>query len=165
MSKRKSWVGNFSIESLFALLRQSEKELINLKKIEKETIMLKKRIKEVEYTIYVLKFFLVRKHLAANISLQEIAKKDINSYGLTKDVYDTIFTIKALEEKEPIEVSLLESVIDSLDIEHICMIMNSQNDNIYRKFANERFEKLIFDVEDDVYDEFVLKKRMDEGRD
>ena len=62
------------------------------------------------------------------------------------------------------KIELLNNVIDTLNLEQVLTILNIKKGTIYEKLANNRFNDLIFDVDADVYDEYVLKKKMDEGR-
>ena len=165
MSKRRSWFGNFSIDSLFVLLKQSEKELEELNSIEEPSVKLKLRKRDVEYSIRVFKNLLVKRILESNISLTEISKNIMKTNDTIKDVYKEVFTLKLVDKDELIDIELLNNVIDTLNLEQVLTIINVKKGTIYEKLANNRFNDLIFDVDTDVYDEYVLKKKMDEGRD
>lgn len=163
MSNRKSYFENFSTSTLFVVLEQNFRELatLELKYTCMPNKLLKKRIKQIKLVLEVSKNVIVRRYLQEDISLMKIAKLLLNNEGIKKEVYQEIFTLKVLEKDEIISLELLSRVIKELDISELMLIIRNKGNSIYGHLALKRYDELIFDVEPDVYQELVMKKRRD----
>ncbi len=160
MSKRKSYYENFSTSSLFALLKQSYIEL-ELFEEKKETRELKKAIFELEVLIRRIKKIIENRYIEEEASINRIATDYLNCDPYFKEVYKDIFLTRLLTADEFVDVNLINRVINTLDIEDIFIIMNSKEDSIYGKLASKRYDKMVFEVEEDVYNDYVLKNEND----
>ena len=166
MKKRKSYFENFPTNSLFVVLEQNNKELIELEiiKLTKPTSLLKEKIKQVELVIAVVKSVIVERYLQDNISLTEIAKRLVKEKGIKQDVYKELFTLKIINTEELISTELLERAIDKLELSQIKMIIRAKEDTIYGKTAIKHYDEMIYDVDEEVYREYVNKRIMDSRR-
>lgn len=165
MKRRKSYLTNFPTETLFLVLEQNAKELLELeiKKVDKNSIQLQKRINQVKLTISIGKKELINRYLKGNISLNQVANLVCQSNGIRQDIYKELFTRKVIEENELISVDLLRKVINNLELEQIMTIMQNK-DTIHQEIAEKRFDEIIYDVEKEVMEELEKKKRMDRRR-
>lgn len=159
MSKRKSYFTNFSTDSLFVVLEQNNKELLKLeiKKLTKDTKELRDRIKQLELVVAVARNVIVERYMHDNISITNIANKMLKEKGIKLDVYKEIFTLKILENDEMISLELLEQAIDKLDIGQLTMIIKAKENTIYGDCAIKSYDEMIFDVDEEVYKEYVNK--------
>ena len=166
MKKRKSYFENFPTCSLFAVLEQNYKELLQLeiKKITKPTPLLKERIRQLELVIAVIKNVIIERYLQDNISLTEIAKRLVKEKGIKQDVYKELLTLKIINSEEFISLELLEQAIDKLELNQIMIIVRSKEDTIYGKTAAKCYDEMIFDVDEEVYKEYINKRIMDSKR-
>ena len=160
MSNRKSYFENFPTSTLFVVLEQNMKELSSLELNPKTNEILKKRMEQVELVVSVSRAILVNRYLQDNISLTKIARLVLESEGIRKSVYREVFTLRILEKDEIISFELLEKTINELDISEIMLIMKNR-DSIYKELAIKRYDEIIFDVESEVYEELIIKKRLD----
>ena len=163
MSKRKSYFANFSTDSLFMLLEQRTQELLELelKRTSKDTKELHDRIEQINLVISSIKSIIIERYLTEGISVTKAANLLISSQGYKAMVYKELFTLKVLETNEPISLERLESAIDKLDIEELMTIIRLKENTVYETYAMKRYDKIIFDVEDDVLEEFQKKMKLD----
>lgn len=163
MIKRKSNFKYFSTDALFAILKQRIEEVNILKNKEYKSSLLETRINDLEAFIRVVKNLLVERFLEENMSLSLCGKKLLDSEGIVQDVYKEVFTLELLEKDELMDINLLVEVVNKLDVDHIQMIMHAKKDTVYEGVATERFNEMIFDVGEDVYNELLEKKDIDES--
>ena len=165
MSNRKSYFENFPTDTLFLVLEQNIRELSEIETGSfKVTNELKNRIKQLELTVTISKNKIIERFLQDNISLTQIAKLLISSTGIRKSVYKEIFTLMVLRKDEMISLDLLEMSINELDMSQLMLIMVGKDNKLYRELATKKYDEIIFDVEPDVYEELILKKKMDRRR-
>ena len=159
MSKRKSYFTNFSTDSLFVVLEQNNKELLKLeiKKLNKDTKEIRDRIKQVELVIAVVRNVIVERYMHDDTPITKIANKIVKENGIKLDVYKEIFTLKVLEKDEMISLELLEKAIDKLDIGQLTMIIKARENTVYGDYAIKSYDEMIFDVDEEVYKEYVNK--------
>ena len=69
-----------------------------------------------------------------------------------------------LRKDEMISLDLLEMSINELDMSQLMLIMVGKDNKLYRELATKKYDEIIFDVEPDVYEELILKKKMDRRR-
>ncbi len=157
--KRKSYLTNFPTEFLFLILEQNQKELIQLelKRIEQETKELRDRIRQVKLTISLTKNTIINRYLEELIPLRKVAKLLCNSRGTRHEVYQELFTLRLLEANEFITVDLLQKAIQCLDLDHIMTIMRKKS--IYYEMVGTRFDELIYDVDQEVYENYLEKRK------
>ncbi len=161
MKRRNSYLTNFSTDFLFLVLEQNTKELLKLeiKRTEQESKELQGRINQIKLTISIGKQELINRFLIdEKNSLEKIARLLCKSKGIHKEVYQEVFTRKILEQNNLIPVDLLQKVMDYLDLEQIMTIMRKK-DTIYSQLASERYDEIIFDVDEEVYQEYLQKRR------
>ena len=166
MKRRKSYFVNFPTNSLFLVLEQNLKQLNDLeqKLAIKNNQLLKERIKQVELVVAVSKNVIIERYLEAKISLTKIAHLLTTSEGIKESVYKELFTLKVLESDDIISIDLLTEAIDKLDISELMMIIRKKPNTVYANVALEKWDEIIFDVEPEVYEEYVLKKKLDGKR-
>lgn len=163
MNNRRSYFENFSTSMLFVLLEQNLSELTALE-AKYDSIpnrLLKERIEQIKLVLEVSKNVVVNRYLQDNISLMEAANLLLNSEGIQKKVYQEVFTLKVLEKEELIQLDLLSKAIKELDINELMMIICNKENSVYGNLALQRYDELIFDVEPDVYQELIMKKKKD----
>ena len=163
MNNRRSYFENFSTSMLFVLLEQNLSELTALE-AKYDSIpnrLLKERIEQIKLVLEVSKNVVVNRYLQDNISLMEAANLLLNSEGIQKKVYQEVFTLKVLEKEELIQLDLLSKAIKELDINELMMIIRNKENSVYGNLALQRYDELIFDVEPDVYQELIMKKKKD----
>lgn len=163
MKRRKSYFANFSTNSLFALMEQSKKELddLEIKLLLSHNQLLIERAKQLQLLLDVSKNVIIKRYLEENISLSEVAKLLTTSEGVRKDVYKDLFTLKILDTNEIISLDLLKSAVDLLELSDLMTIIRTKKDTIYQKLAMKKYDKMIFDVEPEVYQEYLMKKKLD----
>lgn len=166
MSKRRSYFANFSTESLFVVLEQNNKELLELevKKLTNDTKELRDRIKQLELMVAVIKNVIVERHLHDNTSITKIANKLVKEKGIKLEVYKELFTLKVLDTNEIVSLELLEKAIDKLDIGQLTMIIKAKENTVYGNCAIKSYDEMIFDVDEEVYKEYVNKLINDSKR-
>ena len=164
MKGRKSYYLNFDDKSLMAILKQRQAELESLNKKE-ITADLETRKQELKFIIKVIKDTLVKRYKEENLSFQKIALGVIRKQGIEKDIYRELFILSLMENNSLVDKETLDKAIDELNLDQLLLISNMKQGTIYQKAANNKLDEFWFDVEDDVLDEFVLKKKMDERRD
>lgn len=166
MKRRKSYLTNFPTSTLFIVLEQNINNLLELeaKQLILRNSLLKERIKQAELTINLAKTTIIERYLNNGISLTEIANLLIKSIGIKENVFQELFTLKLLESNEIISIDLLEKAIDKLDISQLMLIMRTKQNTIYGNIATNKYDKMIFDVEPDVLEEYILKKRLDKRK-
>ncbi len=162
--KRKSYVANFPTNLLFPVLEQNQKELLKLEwnRIEHETKELKDRIKQVELTISLVKNTIINRYLEENISFTKVARLLCKSTGIQKEIYQELFVAKIMNTNELISVDLLNQAISCLDLDQIMKLMRNQ-DKIYSDMVESRFDELIYDVDQEVYENYLEKERKDKN--
>lgn len=163
MNNRRSYFENFSTSMLFVLLEQNLSELTALE-AKYDSIpnrLLKERIEQIKLVLEVSKNVVVNRYLQDNISLMEAVNLLLNSEGIQKKVYQEVFTLKVLEKEELIQLDLLSKAIKELDINELMMIIRNKENSVYGNLALQRYDELIFDVEPDVYQELIMKKKKD----
>lgn len=69
--------------------------------------------------------------------------------------------MKILESDELIDLKLLERAIDKLEMDELMTIIRLKENTVYGVCAVKKYDKMLFDVETDVYDEYVKKKKLD----
>lgn len=161
MSNRKSYFANFPSTSLFVILKKSEEELEEINSKTNINDGLKTRKKELVLLINSIKSILVNRFINSNMTLREIAIKMINSDRSAKEVYKSLFMLRVIHKEELIDISLLEKAMDELDIDNILMIINSKKGTIYEQIANKKYDELIFQVDEEVYNDYLLKDETD----
>lgn len=163
MSKKKSFFLNFSTNSLFLVLEENVNVLASLEvKLNNNYNMhLKHQIKMTELVIKTVKKEIINRYLKEDIPLNKIANLVLSSDGIKKLIYQELFTLRVIEKDEMISLDVLERVINSLDIDELSLIIRDKNNSVYRILALKRYDEIIFDVDNDVYEEMVMKKRLD----
>ncbi|MDD6223598.1 MAG: hypothetical protein PUB18_01180 [bacterium] len=164
MNGRESYFANFSTSSLFVLLEQNLAQLTNLelKQTTNDHSLLKNRIFQLQFAVSIIRSILIDRYLKEKISLTQIANYLLWATGIREDVYQELFTLKLLESDEFIELTLLEKAIHKLDMEKLMAIIQLKEDTIYGTYAVRRYDEMIFDVEEDVFEEYVKKIKFDE---
>lgn len=163
MNKRKSFFLNFSTSSLFLVLEENVNALsaLEVKLNNNYNKHLKHQIKITELVIKTIKKEIINRYLKENVSLSKIANLVLNSDGIKKLIYQEIFTLRVIEKDEMISLDVLERVINGLDIDELSLIIREKNSSIYRELSLKRYDEIIFDVDNDVYEEMIMKKRLD----
>lgn len=161
--KRKSYFTNFSTDSLFVVLEQNymEYQKLEQKQANNSNPLLKERMKQVELVMAASKSIITERYLEDNVSLNEIAGLLIKSKGIRESVYKNLFTLKLLETNEIISLNLLTNAVNRLDISELMLIIRNKPNTVYSDIALKIYDEMIFDVEPEVYQEYVLKKRLD----
>ena len=162
MKGRKSYLTNYPTNSLFIVLEQSQRELLDLevKNMNQSNILLKQRIQQVRLTMTVAKNTIIERYLESS-SLKECAKLLVGSVGIKESVYQELFTLKLLETNEIISLELLEKAIDKLEIDQLMMVIRMKENTIYGQFATECYHDKLFDVEEEVLGELREKIKLD----
>lgn len=151
---------DYSINSLILILEQKQKDLERLK-VNANNSAVSKEIEELSAFLMLYKGVVIKKILDTNISIKDCCHKILKTTGLKEEIYEEVFVSSIIMKDEFIDVDMLEKVINKLSIEHIFTIMNTKKDSVYSKLADIRFNKLMYEVNEDVYEEFVKKIRMD----
>lgn len=152
-------IKKFPIEALLIVYENNINELEKLKLLDSNKYV-NKRIKELENNIKYIKNVCINKYMDSNISLNRCAKLFVSTKTRRKDIYQELFTKLLISGNGLISLDLLNRVIDELDIEYIMQIINSKKKGA-SEMAMNAFNKIIFNVEDDVYDDYLLKKKLD----
>ena len=166
MKKRQSYFMNFPTSSLITILEQRQKELDDLTyKIEnnkvKKTIDLKKRQADLEFIINVVKELLIERYMQADVSINECSQIVLYGKGTKKELFKDILTYQLIKKQELVDVCLVKDAINELELQHLQMIIHTIPDTIYARYANNRFDEIIFGVSNAVYEELVKKMIMD----
>ena len=167
MKRRKSYLTNFPTSTLFIVLEQNVKELLELevKQLKSNNVLLTERISQIKLTINIAKTTIIERYLNNNVSIIEIANSLLASKGIKEEIFQELLTLKLLESNEIISVDLLKEAIDKLDTYWLILIIRNKQDTIYGNIAaimyNEKYEQMIFDVEPEVYQEYVKKIDLD----
>lgn len=163
MKRRKSYFENFPTSTLFIVLEQNMEELLLLETqlLSCNNLLLSERLKQVKLVIQISKNVIIQRYLDENISLTKIAKLLVSSHGIKEIVYKEIFTLKIMDSNDFISLNLLEKAIDKLDIEHLILIMKNKENTIYESVAIKKYDKLIFNLDEEVLKDLEKKKRMD----
>lgn len=162
MKKRKSYFLNFSTNSLFLTLKETQKELLKLEinYIECPNYLLKTRINQLKFTISSGIKELVKRYLDDSITLENSAKLLIKATSEIEEiVFSKIFVIKVIEGKELISLDLLTSAIDKLELEELVKLVDLEN--TYGKLAKENYIEILFNVGKDIKNEIYLKIKKD----
>lgn len=152
-------IKKFPIEALLIVYENNVNELDRLKLLDNNKYV-SKRIKELEYNIKYIKNTCIDKYLDSNISLSKCAKLLISTNTRRKDIYQELFTNLLICGNGLISLDLLNSAINELDIEYIMQIISSKKTGA-REIALDVFDKIIFNVDEDVYGDYLLKKKLD----
>lgn len=126
--------------------------------------LLIERMQQLRLVLAVSKNVIIERYLEENLSLTKVAKLLTASDGVKLNVYRELFTLKVLATDEMISMDLLEKAFDLLELSDLMMIIRAKKNTIYQKLALKRYDQMIFDVEPDVYQEYVMKKRLDRKR-
>lgn len=161
MSNRKSYFTNFPTSSLFILLKKSEEELKELHNKENTNDGMEKRKEELVFLTNSIKSLLIKRYINSDITLREISLKILNNDESAKEVFKSIFMLRIVNKEELVDISLLEKVINELDIDNILMIINSKKGTIYEKIATDKYNRMIFEVDEEVYNDYLLKDEND----
>lgn len=167
MKRRRSHFNNFPTSSLFVLMEQYTVELEKLENKllnSKDNLLLKERIKQIKLVIVVARNIIIERYLEANTSFNETAKLLVESEGIKESVYKELFTLKAIQTDEIISFDLLNLAINKLDISDLMLIIRTRENGICFDLALKRYDEMIFDVEPEVYNEYVMKKVLDGRR-
>ena len=158
--KRKSYLTNFPTKALFLIMKQNLEELSKLEilRIEQDTEEVENRINQVKLTISLSKHIIINRYLEEEISLTKVAKLLCRSKGIEKEVYQELFTSKLVEANELIALDLLNEAINCLDLDQVMTIMRKK-DTIYSKMVETRFDEFIYDVDTDVYENYLEKRK------
>lgn len=161
--KRKSYITNFSTDALFLVLEENEKEFsaLETKVNSKNMNFILERLKQIRLTISVVKNEIITRYLKDNTSLNSITKLFLSSNGIKKDVYQELFVLKCLTSQEFVDLDLLEKAISLLDPSQLMMLIETKKDSIIGEFANNRYSEMIFEVDDEVKKELLLKIKLD----
>lgn len=83
MKRRKSYLTNFPTSTLFIVLEQNVKELLELevKQLKSNNVLLKERISQIKLTINIAKTTIIERYLNNNVSIIEIANLLLTSKG------------------------------------------------------------------------------------
>ena len=148
----------YPAEGLFALLKQYYEKLDSFdNKKETETIKLIRT--ETKCSIAIINNVLINRFKDSNMPLKEIASKILNGEDYEKEVYKSLFLVRVLSDKqEMIDISLLEKVINELEVERLASIIESKKGTIYGDLADNRYQEMMFEVEKDV--EYALEKKI-----
>ena len=163
MNNRQSYFTNFSTNSLFAIWEQNVTELskLELKRLEKNNNLLNERIKQINLVVSTIKSVLMERYLVDDISLDRVVKYFLNSTGIRENFYKDLFVLKILESDGLIDLKLLERAIDKLEMDELMTIIRLKENTVYGVCAVKKYDKMLFDVETDVYDEYVKKIKLD----
>lgn len=165
MKGRKSYLTNFPTDSLFVVLEQNQKELLDLeiKSTNQPNTLLKQRIQQVRLTIALAKNTIIERYLE-NTSLKGCAKLLVSSIGIKESVYQELFTLKLLRANEIISLDLLKKAIDKLEPDQLMMVIRMKENTIYEQVATECYHDMLFDVEEEVLGELREKIKLDNNR-
>ena len=161
-------MGNLSLrlypeKLLFTLLNQYYHELDKLDSKSSDVDSVKSFRKDTMVTIKFIEKTLVDRFKDSNMTLKEIANKLLNAQEHETAVYNRLFVERVLgNQPELIDISLLEKVINILDVEDLYSIMEKKKDTIYGDLANNRYQEMMFEVEKDVETALEKKKEKDE---
>ena len=148
----------YPAEGLFALLKQYYEKLDSFDNM-KETEAVKLVRTETKCSIAVINNVLINRFKDSNMPLKEIASKILNGEDYEKEVYKSLFLVRVLSDKqEMIDISLLEKVINELEVERLASIIESKKGTIYGNLADNRYQEMMFEVEKDV--EYALEKKI-----
>ena len=126
-------LNQFDTKILFSLIEQNQKELLSL------------QIKAIE-----------------NIPLHKMIKMLLNSTNLVEEeIFKELITDRLIEKEEPVSMDLLIQVMDSLELEQLMMIIHSKENTFYGDMALSSYDKKCMEVDNDVYQELVLKLKQD----
>ena len=157
-------LNQFDTKILFSLIDQNQKELLSLqiKAIDYASPLLKTRIKEIKQTIDITKKIIIGRYKKENISLHKMIKMLLNSTNLVEEeIFKELITDRLIEKEEPVSMDLLIQVMDSLELEQLMMIIHSKENTFYGDMALSSYDKKCMEVDNDVYQELVLKLKQD----
>lgn len=163
MKGRKSYLTNFPTNSLFAVLEQTQKELMDLElgNQSQDNILRQERIRQLKLTISIIKNIIIDRYLSSNTSLREYAKLLITSSGIKKIIYQEVFTLKLSGTDEIISLDMLKKAIDKLEIEQLMRIMHAKENSIYGDIVNQSYMEMLFNVEEEILGELKQKIKLD----
>lgn len=165
MSRRKTYLTNFSTDSLFVVLEQNIMQLQELetkKNCCNDNSLLIDRINQIKLTIEIAKEAILSRYLAESLSIMKVAKMLINSSGTEEMIYRELLTIKLLKSDEPISIELLEKAIVKLNSDQLMYIILVKKGTIYGEIALDKYDLNRVDLEEDVAAELEQKIRADE---
>lgn len=152
---------------LIALIEQTDNKitLLKAKNIEKKSLLVYRRIEYLKVLATLMKNCLTERYLNENHTLTEYGKMLLNAKReIEKDILKDVFTTVLIKNKGLIALSFYEKVISKLDIDHLQKIIDSEKDSIYGMYAKERFDELLFMVDEETKRELKQKIINDGGR-
>lgn len=162
--KRKSHLNNFSIESLFVILEQNQKELLKLQilALENKNRVLDDRIVQIKQTIAISENIVVERYLNSNISIKELIKLFYSATNeFEKNLYREIITSKIIKINELLSLDLLGKIINELEIDQLMRIIKSKEKTVYGQLALNAYNHKCLEVDDEVYKELLMKIKQD----
>ena len=162
MKGRKSYLTNYSTDTLFVVLEQSQRELLDLetKNMNSSNILLKQRIQQVKLTMAIAKNTIIERYMK-DTSFGACARLLIHSEGIKTSVYQELFTSKLLETNEMISLQLLKKAIDKLEVDQLMLVIRMKGNSAYGQFATECYYDMLFDVEEGVLGKLKEKIKLD----
>ena len=166
MGEKRYFFSSYPTSYLISLLEQKTKEVLKLKNdnIEKNSILISNRIFYLNFLIKMIKECVTERYLEEKMTLTKCGVELLSSMGIKKEIMQDVFTTKAINNNELIDLGLLHTIIDHLDIDHLQQIIDNKDDTIYAHYAKQRFDELLFMVDEEVKKELELKMKKDNGR-
>lgn len=85
----------------------------------------------------------------------------IEQNQVEEEIFKELITDRLIEKEEPVSMDLLIQVMDSLELEQLMMIIHSKENTFYGDMALSSYDKKCMEVDNDVYQELVLKLKQD----
>lgn len=148
---------------LFSMMKQRIEELGDLETryLDTGNPLLQRRIFNLRVTIQAIRSIVIKKTLDKNMRLTHIAKLLNASSGLEEEVYSEVFKLRLLTANEFVPADILNRAIEKLSLEQLMEVISVREGSTYSRLASERFNDMLFDVEDDVMEELHSKILVD----